>query len=265
MASKRKLQVEPPLGYAIVVPSRKRVHNMPVIRELLPDAVICIDEREHADYQDAVPPGRLLLHPPMDTAARVRNWIMDEVTTPILVHIDDDFAGVQVLTGSQRYITNAEEIRAILDNAARACADLGLTTFCFSGTPNATIVRPDVRPIMATQPVFRVFGTMGAARTRKFRTDIPGRADLDWTLRTLLLDRCVYADVRFYFDCGPVFTGRGGAVGLITPEQFTAGTRELRKTWGRHVSFKVPGWQKKQNQVASVSLKVVRANKTAQR
>jgi hypothetical protein len=39
---------------------------------------------------------------------------------------------------------------------------------------------------------------------------------------------------------------------------------ELRRTWGRSISFKAPGYVKKR-EVASVSLRVSRANKTAQR
>jgi hypothetical protein len=53
------------LDYAIVVPSRRRPHNMPTIRALLPTAMVCVDEREIADYQLFVPGERLLAHPPM--------------------------------------------------------------------------------------------------------------------------------------------------------------------------------------------------------
>lgn len=250
----------------IVVPSRRRTHNVPTIRELLPTAVFCVDEREKQDYLDAgVPATHLVIHPPMEIAATVRNWMVEFFPEPILVMIDDDFAGVRVTTGSCRYITDAEEILAIIENAAQACHDLELTTFCFSGTPNTTIIKPDVRPIVPTQPVFRVFGIMGAARKRLWRTDVPGRADLDWTLRTLLMDRIVYADVRFFFDCGAVFSGRGGNVGLINAEQFAEATRKIRDTWGKAVSFKQPGFVKKAREVASLSLRVSRTNKTAQK
>jgi len=250
---------------AIVVPSRKRVQNMPLIRELLPSAIICVDEREAADYAAEVPQKHLLLHPPMEIAATVRNWMVDNISAPILVMIDDDFRGVRVTTGSQRFISDHEEILAILENAATCCEDLGRTTFCFSGTPNTTIIKPDFKPIVPVQPVFRAFGIMGAARHRKWSTALPGRADLDWTLRTLLLDRAVYADVRFFFDCGPVFSGRGGNVGLITPQGFEEATRKIRQAWGNAVSFKQPGFRKKSREVASVSLRVSRTNKTAQR
>jgi len=252
------------LDIAIVVPSRRRAHNMPLIRELLPTAVICIEDEEARDYAGMVPESNILLHPSLPNAAAVRNWMLEHVEQPILVMIDDDFCGVKVTTGSRRFITDPDEILAIIENAARCCNDLGLGAFCFSGTPNTTIIRPDERPIYPTQPVFRVFGVMGPARHRKWRVDLPGRADVDWTLRTLKLDRCVYADIRFFFDCGAVFSGRGGAVGQISPEQFDNSSRELRRTWGRSLSFKAPAYVKKR-EVSSISIRVSRTNKTAQK
>jgi hypothetical protein len=103
---------------------------------------------------------------------------------------------------------------------------------------------------------------MGAARRRHYNADFFGRADVDWTLQTLLKDRCVYADVRFYFDCGPVFSGRGGNVGLVTPEIFERSSRALKHKWGRAVSFKGPAFAKGSNRsVAAIAQ--TRTNKTA--
>jgi hypothetical protein len=252
------------LDYTIVVPSRKRAHNMLALRQLLPTALICVDERERADYESAVPAERLLWHPPMDGQPFVINWMQEAVKSPIWITIDDDFCGVQVTTGSRRWVTDSEEILAIIENAAQACLDLGLTAFCWSRTANTTVIRPDERPIVPVQAVCNAFGIMGAARHRKYDTTLPGRAAVDWTLRTLLEDRLVYADVRFYFDCGPVFTGRGGNVGLVLPEQFTETTRRMLRRWGASLSFNPPGYVKKR-EVAAMSIRVTRSHKTAQR
>jgi len=252
------------LDYTIIVPSRRRAHNMPLLLRLLPTAVICVDEREADDYAAAVPSPRLLLHPPLDGLPPVLNWIIDTVREPILITVDDDFQGVQANTASRRYITDADEILAILENAARNCHDLGLGAFCFSRTPNTTIIRPDERPIVPTQVVASCRGVMNGARTRKYRTDMHGRADLDWTMRTLLEDRCIYADVRFYFDFGPIYSGRGGSVGLITPEVFEASSRALKQHWPGCLSFKAPGFMRRKN-VAAMSIRVSRTSKLAQR
>ena len=252
------------LKYQIVVPSRRRVHNMAHIQRLLPSAIICVDEREADEYATAVPGPNLLYHPPMDGLPQVLNWTIEAMKAPVLVVIDDNLQGVQSTTGSQRFIADPEEILAILENAMRNCHDLGLSTFCFSRTPNVTITKPEWRPIVPTQVVASCRGVMGAARKRKYRIDMHGRADLDWTMRTLLEDRCIYADVRFYFDFGPIYSGRGGSVGLITPEVFEASSRALKRRWPGCLSFKSPGFLKRKN-VAAMSIRVSRTSKLAQR
>lgn len=250
--------------YTIVVPSRKRTHNMATIRALLPTALICVDEREREDYAPLVPAGQLLVHPRMDGLFAVINWCMDHIDAECLIEIDDDFCGVQVTTGAKRFITDPIEILAILENAMVACRDLELSAFCFSRTPNTTVIRPDERPFVPVQSVCNAFGVMGAARRRHYDTRYLGRGDVDWTLRTLLLDRAVLADVRYYFDCGDVFGGRGGNVGLVTPETFKETSQLLKRIWGKHVSFKPPGYVKNR-QVDAIRIAVSRTNKTAQK
>ena len=252
------------LDYTIVVPSRRRVHNMGTSRLLLPTATVCIDEREYDDYAAVVPAPSILTHPPMEGLPAVMNWMMDNIQTPILVSIDDDFQGVQVNTGSRRFITDSEQILAIIENAARACEDLGLTTFCWSRTPNTTVIRPDVRPIVPTQLVGSAFGIMGAARHRHYDDRFSGRAAVDWTLTTLLEDRCLYTDIRYFFDCGVIFSGRGGNVGVVTPEQFTLASKGLVRKWGRALSLKAPGYVKNRQQ-AALRIAVSRTNSVAQR
>jgi hypothetical protein len=252
------------LDYQIVVPSRKRPFNTITLNQLLPTALICVDERERLDYAAHVPLGRLLLHPPMDGAPRVRNWIQDAVRAPCLIMLDDDFVGVQVNVGSRRYLTDADEILAILENSALACSDLGLSCFCYSRTQNLTQIDPDYTPIKPVQQVFGCFGMMGRARHRKYDESLKSRADLDWTLRTMLDDRCVYADVRFYFDFGTSFTGQGGNTGLVSGDDFLQATRIVRERWGRHVSFKPPGYVKNR-EITPGRVVVSRTNKAAQK
>lgn len=250
--------------YAIVVPTRKRAHNMETIRWLLPTAKVCVDERDVEQYAPYVDASRMLVHPPIDGLPGTINWMLEHVPQEVLVEIDDDFQGVQVNVGSRRFITDPDEILAIIENGITVCRDLGMTTFCWSRTPNTTIINPAMRPIVPTQSVCNAFGLMGAARRRKYDTSLLGRADVDWSLRTLLEDRAVVADVRYYFDCGRVLGGRGGNVGLVTPEIFKNSTRAIAERWGRHVSFKQLPFQKNRD-VAAVRISVTRTNKTAQK
>lgn len=232
---------------------------------LLPSAVVCVEESERDDYAAVVPAPQLITHPMMKGGLPpILNWIMDHETVPILIIMDDDFQGVQVNTGSRRFLTDPDEIVAILENAARNCRDLGLGAFSFSRTANVTAIRPDDRPFVPTQVVANCRGMMNGGRHRKFRLDMHGRADLDWTMRTLLEDRCIYGDVRFFFDFGPIYAGRGGSVGLITPEVFEASSKALKERWPGCMSFKAPGYVRKRN-VAAMSIRVSRTSKLAQR
>jgi hypothetical protein len=254
----------PPPRYEIVVPSRNRANNMETIRWLLPSAKVCIDVREVADYAPYLEHSRTIVHPKTDGFPQTINWMMDNIECECLIVIDDDFQGVQVNVGSKRFITDAEEILGILENAVTCTKDLGLTAFCFSRTPNMTIINPAMRPIVAVQSVSSAFGIMGRARHRHYDPTLPGRAAVDWTLRTLLEDRSLYSDIRFYFDCGRAFGGRGGNVGLVTPAMLKKSSRTLVERWGRHVSFKQVPFQKNSD-IAAVKIAISRTNKRAQK
>ena len=225
------------LDYAIVIPSRRRSHNMPIVRSLLPTATICVEDSEADDYLPFVPKEKLLVHPHVEGAGPgVFNWITEHVDAPILVRCDDDLENVQSNTGSKRRIVDPEQILAIIENAMRACHDLGLTGFCWSRTPNTTVIHPEYRPIVPTQMMAGILGVMGAARSRKQDIAMSSRCDLDFSLDMFLKDRCIYADIRYFFDFGLAGEGRGGGVGLTTTEKIVSGTKLLRQRWGRYVS-----------------------------
>ncbi len=97
-----------------------------------------------------------------------------------------------------------------------------------------------------------------------FDPGLPGRADFDFTMQTLLDDRILYADVRFYFDHGRIFSGRGGNVGLLTDEMFKRSSDLLKCRWGKYVSFEKPGYAKmKASNTQSMSARVRRHNPLA--
>jgi hypothetical protein len=259
----------PELDIGIVVPSRRRPHNMPRIRELLPTAMVCIDERELAAYAPFVPSDQLLLHPPMDGFAVVCNWIMDNVANEILVFVDDDFHHVSVMTGWRRSgrggrITDPADILQIIENAARAAHDVGSSTFCFSRTNNSTLFDIGMKPATVKPILSNVFGIMGPARRRKMDPRFAGRNAIDLSIRTLLEDRFGYMDSRFYFDCGMIFGGQGGNVGLITTDKWVATTRLLKETWGAHVSLKRTALDTR-GKIDTMSIKVDRSNPRAQK
>lgn len=253
------------IDYTIIVPSRRRPHTMDQMRYLVPTSKICIDEREVGDYAPFVEKSRMLVHPSFDGLPKVLNWCIQTVQSEVLIFLDDDLQGVQVNVGNKRFLTDSDEILAVIENSMRCCKDLGLTTFCWSRTPNMTVINPSTRPIVPVQLVTAAFGIMGGARRQNFEEEFTARSCIDWTLRTLLKDRAVFADVRFYFDFGRPFAGAGGNVGLVTPDSFKAISLSIQKRWGRHVSFKPPAFAKKKRDIATVKIAVSRTNKTAQR
>ena len=238
------------MKYQIVVPSRGRPDNCKTLLAMMPDAYICVDDREQKDYALHVPKKQLLVHPKSSGAPAARNWIIRNTTAPCLIQSDDDLVGVRCNVGSKRFLTDPDEVMSIIENAVTCCADLKLTTFCFSRTANTTIVRPDERPFVPTQQVYGLWGVMGKARHRLYDETLKSRADLDWTMQTLLEDRIVLADVRFYFDFGSSFSGQGGQSGLVTPDDFKRSTEIVAKRWGTAISFKRPGWMKGGDTVA---------------
>jgi hypothetical protein len=240
------------MKYQIVVPSRGRPTNARTMLALMPDAFICVDERERDDYAPHVPRKQLLLHPPTTGAPAARNWIIKHVKAPCLIQSDDDLAGIRSNIGSRRWITDPDEVMAIIENQVTVCEDLGLTTFCWSRTANTTVIRPEERPIVPTQQVYGCWGVMGKARKRLYDETLKSRADLDWTMQTLLADRIVVADVRYYFDFGRSFSGSGGQSGLVGPDDFARSTAIVAKRWGTSISFKRPGYMKQGDTVAGV-------------
>lgn len=237
---------------------------MPLLRELLPSALICVDERERDDYTSFVPKKQLVTHPKLVGLPRIHNWLLKAIDTPILFRVDDDFRRVIVMTGSERIITDSKEIRDIIENSAVNCRDLGLGVFCYTRQANPIILRPNEKPICPVHPVCSAFGVMNRARYREMDQDLHGRADVDYTLQTLLEDRLVYADCRFYFDFGPIGYGTGGTAGLLSDQDYKNASHLLFKRWGKSLNDKQTNLSKEKKSTP-LRIAVKRVNTRAQK
>lgn len=221
----------------IVVPSRRRSHNMPRLLRLVPSAIICVEDSEVEDYARFVPRNQILPHPPLEgRAAGVYNWMLVNVECEILVRMDEDLQCVLSCVMRHRKLNDPEAIYALIENSARNCKDLGLSVFCFARSPNYALTHPEEQPIRPVELVAGCFGVMNGARYREMDCAMGCRSDLDFTMETLLNERCIYADVRFHFDFGLAGAGRGGGVGLTTSADMARATRLLRIKWGRFIS-----------------------------
>lgn len=247
-----------PESLKIVVPSRKRTHNMPRVLGLLPGALIVVANRERSDYAAVVPRDRLLCHPDLPSLMHIRNWISQTVQEDCLVQIDDDLKCIRPLIGKQRAVRCPQTIAEVIAGAQQVSGDLEIPVFCWSRSRNVALVKPQLQPIRLVQPVSSSFGMRGPARARLFDESLAGRADLDWTFRTLLHDRIVYVDMRWSFDHGRIFAGRGGNVGLVDPESWQRTTEEIYRRWGKYVGRKRPGFAKGKGSSSPMSIRVSR-------
>lgn len=233
------------------------------ILSLLPEALICVDEREVGDYRPFVPVRQLIAHPPTTNLSQVRNWIIENIECRCQVQIDDDLRRIIVSDGlSRRSTTDPDEIIQILVNSANICEDAGIGVFAFSRQPNPAIVRQDELPFRLVHPVSSTFGMLGSARYRFFDERFVGRDDFDWSLRTLIEDRIMFVDSRFYFDHGPIFSGRGGNVGLVDEDGFDTSSKLLKHHYGSAVDFSNPRCSRSRKRVrdarSSMAIRVER-------
>jgi len=230
---------------------------------LLPNALVAVAASERADYAAAVPAKQLLTHPDLPSLMAIRNWLSDTVQEDCLVQVDDDLACIRPLIGKQRPVTDPETIAAVIENSQVVSRDLGINVFCWSRARNVAMAHPKLLPVRFVQPVSSSIGLRGAARRRRFDELLVGRADLDFTMKTLLEDRILYADMRWYFDHGRIFAGKGGNVGLVGDEAFARTTAELYRRWGRFVGRRKPAWFKSAGSSSPMSIRVKRMNPLA--
>lgn len=239
---------------------------MPRLLSLVPNARVVVAESERDEYARFVPAGQLDTHPDLRGMAAIRNHILDHSPADCVVMIDDDLKCVERLVGSRAKIKDPQTIAEIIENARQCAEDLGIGVFCFNRSANTVLVTPEAIPFRMVMPVSCTFGVRGPARQRRFDPQMPGKADLDYTLRTLADDRVLWADCRWLFDHGRVFGGRGGAVGVLTDDQVEATNLKLKARWGPFINLSkgVIGQKKSASRSAdSMSIKVKRTNPTA--
>ena len=235
---------------------------MPRLLRLLPSAIVAVAESEKSEYQAVVPAKQLIFHHDLPRLVDIRTWINQTIQEDCLMMVDDDFLGVipQVVR-LQRRVTDPAIIEQVIENAHQCTEDLGLTVFCWTRTRNNFLADPEMLPIRLVQPMAGSFGMRGAAQSRRFDA-VPDREDVDFTLQTLLHDRVLFAEMRWYFDHGRSFAGRGGNVGKITEEQFKASTAILLQRWGKYIGLGSPGFQKNRS-TTPMSIRVKRRSPLA--
>ena len=138
--------------------------------------------------------------------------------------------------------------------------DLDISSFTWTRNYNPMMSDAVAMPFKPVGQLANAFGVTGEARQRKMDSTCAGRNGPDFTLATLLSDRVILCDQRFYFNCGTIFGGFGGNTGLIDDRQFHRSSRRLKEKWGKHVLInKVQGRGMNRNKAtATCSINVIR-------
>ena len=79
-------------------------------------------------------------------------------------------------------------------------------------------------------------------------------------MQTLLDDRVLLCDCRWYFDHGPCFSGKGGNVGILQDDAWKASSEALFAKWGKYLGKSVPCFRKTQSRVDAMSIRDGRRN-----
>lgn len=234
---------------------------------MFPSATITIEDSEAEEYANVfgkdVVENEFVLHPPLFGFPEVFNWCMRYFDEPILIYVDDDVVGMRTtITPGSHNIKGPDDILAVIENSVQVICDLDLSVFGYARTTNTMVIDPINAPFYASGDVCVVFGIRGPARHREFDGRFFGRADIDWTLRTLRDDRLVYQDLRYYFDNQRTFAGAGGNVDLFSKKQRKSATELLYRTWGSAAIRKLRPEQKKRATIP-ITLSAPRRNKNA--
>lgn len=177
----------------------------------------------------------------------LRNWILDNFPEETIIMLDDDVNRLYCLTGPlTKEIKDPDEVALILYNTAVMAKDAGCSVFGYSQT--------DIRKFDGTNP-FALCGWVGCVigvigRKLRFRDD-PFKVDIDFCLKSLLVDRIVWIDTRYKFD-QKRDTNVGGNALFRTQEKFKQSCDSLVRRWGKFLNVK---W--KQTQI-SIKLNVPR-------
>ena len=211
----------------VLILSRSRSDKITTVK-LLPDYIeVLVPESQKSEYEEKIKNPVITTPDNIIGMGMLRNWILDNIKEETVIMLDDDIMRVYCNSEEKaRAITDPEELLQILINDAVIAKDMGVHVFGFTQT--------DIRKYNGTEPfklnswVSAVWGIIG--RKYRFRDD-KFKVDIDYCLQSLLVDRILFQDTRYYF-----FQHRddntGGNSLFRTQEEFEKSTQTLIDKWG---------------------------------
>nr|BDD44599.1 hypothetical protein 6 [Flavobacteriaceae bacterium] len=216
----------------IVIPSKGRASVVTKkALKLFPDATVCVGE----DEVDAYGPvsSDLLVHPSNVLGiGPLRQWVLDNVADPCVVMVDDDVTHAYSQVGfHKRRIEDPDTARAIVERTAILAQDAGARVFGFQQAARP-LSYANFKPFALNSWVGGIVGIIG--RELRYDTSLLLRADIDFCLQSLMLDRFVLVDGRYSF-IHTRFGGAGGNAANRSAQRHQDEIRYLRRKWGQYL------------------------------
>ncbi len=216
----------------IVIPSKGRPEVLPAkALRLFPDALVCVGEDEVDAYRKVS--SNLLVHPAdVSGIGPLRQWVLDHIEDPCCVMVDDDVTHVYDQSGfHKRRIEDPDAVRAIVERLAIVAGDAGARVFGFQQAARP-MTYANFRPFSINTWVGGLVGVIG--RELRYDTSLLLRADIDFCLQSLMLDRFVMVDGRYSF-IHTRFGGSGGNARQRSAERHEQEIKYLRRKWGPYL------------------------------
>jgi len=216
----------------IVIPSKGRAKTLSekALRQF-PDALVCIGDDEVKQYEQVSK--NLLVHPANIVGiGPLRQWVMDNISDPCVVMVDDDVTHVYSQDGfHKRRIEDPDTARAIVERLAILAQDAGVRVFGFQQAARP-LSYANFRPFSLNTWVGGIVGIIG--RELRYDTSLLLRADIDFCLQSLVRDRFVLVDGRYSF-IHTRFAGSGGNASNRSAERHACEIKYLKRKWGPYL------------------------------
>lgn len=201
--------------------------------KLLPDWVeVVVPQAQKEAYKAHIPNDILTTPDDIIGLGRLRNWCLDEFPEETVIMVDDDITHVYSLTQKKARNLRPDAVAEIMINAAIMAKDAGCAVFGFNQT--------DIRKYNGCEPfklctwVGGVIGVVG--RGHRYKDD-KFKVDIDYCLQSLLTERIVWVDNRYYF-LQKRDNNLGGNSEFRTSDGFRASVDSLKQKWGKYVNIK---------------------------
>ena len=221
------------LDIKIVILSRSRYDDI-ITTNLLPDFIeVLVPESQKELYQQRISNPVITTPDDIKGLGMLRNWCIDNFKEETIIMLDDDIIRCYSITGKRARKITKDELLQVIVNTAVMAKDLGVSVFGFTQT--------DIRKYNGTQPfnlctwVGGVIGVIG--KSQKFRND-KFKVDIDFCLQSLLNDRIIWCDNRYYF-VQRRDNNLGGNAEFRTKQNLEESTKSLKEKWGKYVQITI--------------------------